>query len=52
MGRLPQQKQPLLIRVERKAGHGAGKPTQKIIDETTDRFAFLGLAVDATWRDV
>jgi prolyl oligopeptidase len=32
---------PVLIRIETKAGHGAGKPTTKIIDEITDRWAFL-----------
>ncbi|RMG14241.1 MAG: S9 family peptidase [Deltaproteobacteria bacterium] len=32
---------PILIRIETKAGHGAGKPTQKIIDEVADTFAFL-----------
>ncbi|MGH7529904.1 MAG: prolyl oligopeptidase family serine peptidase [Gemmatimonadales bacterium] len=32
---------PVLIRIETKAGHGAGKPTAKIIEEQTDRFAFL-----------
>jgi prolyl oligopeptidase len=32
---------PVLIRVETKAGHGAGKPTQKIIEELADSFAFL-----------
>ena len=32
---------PVLIRVETKAGHGAGKPTQKIIEELSDNFAFL-----------
>jgi prolyl oligopeptidase len=32
---------PILIRVETKAGHGAGKPTSKIIDERTDMYAFL-----------
>jgi prolyl oligopeptidase len=32
---------PALIRVETKAGHGAGKPTSKQIEETTDRLAFL-----------
>lgn len=32
---------PILIRVETRAGHGAGKPTSKLIDEWTDRFAFL-----------
>jgi prolyl oligopeptidase len=32
---------PILIRVETRAGHGAGKPTTKLIEEATDRFAFL-----------
>ena len=32
---------PVLIRVETKAGHGAGKPITKIIDETADEFAFV-----------
>jgi prolyl oligopeptidase len=30
-----------LIRIEIKAGHGAGKPTTKIIEKTADRWAFL-----------
>ena len=32
---------PILIRIETKAGHGAGKPTSKIIEEGADRWAFL-----------
>ena len=32
---------PTLIRIETKAGHGSGKPTAKIIEEITDRWAFL-----------
>ncbi len=32
---------PVLIRIETKAGHGAGKPTTKIIEEIADRWAFL-----------
>lgn len=32
---------PILIRIETKAGHGAGKPTSKIIEETADQWAFL-----------
>ncbi len=32
---------PILIRIETKAGHGAGKPTSKLIEETADRWAFL-----------
>jgi prolyl oligopeptidase len=32
---------PILIRVQTKAGHGFGKPTQVLIDEYTDIIAFL-----------
>lgn len=32
---------PILIRVEKDAGHGAGKPTTKFIDEQTDIWSFL-----------
>jgi prolyl oligopeptidase len=32
---------PTLIRIETKAGHGAGKPTTKVIEETADGWAFL-----------
>lgn len=32
---------PVLIRVQTRAGHGAGKPTAMVIEETADRYAFL-----------
>ena len=32
---------PVLIRIETKAGHGAGKPTTKIIAEISDKWTFL-----------
>jgi prolyl oligopeptidase len=32
---------PVMIRIETKAGHGAGKPTAKMIEEIADRYAFL-----------
>ena len=32
---------PVLIRIETRAGHGAGKPTAKVIEEAADRWAFL-----------
>jgi prolyl oligopeptidase len=32
---------PTLIRIETRAGHGAGKPTAKVIEEAADRWAFL-----------
>ncbi|PZO22328.1 MAG: S9 family peptidase [Leptolyngbya foveolarum] len=41
---------PVLIRIETKAGHGAGKPTTKQIEEATDKWAFvarnLGVSLD------
>jgi len=32
---------PILLRVESKSGHGGGRPTEKIIEEAADKFAFL-----------
>jgi prolyl oligopeptidase len=32
---------PILIRIETRAGHGAGKPTSKLIEEAADKWAFL-----------
>jgi prolyl oligopeptidase len=32
---------PVLIRIETRAGHGAGAPTEKVIAEYADRWAFL-----------
>jgi len=32
---------PILIRTETKAGHGAGDPTSKVIEEVSDKWAFL-----------
>jgi prolyl oligopeptidase len=37
---------PVMIRVETRAGHGAGKPTAKQIEEAADRWAFLVDALD------
>ena len=41
---------PVLLRVESKSGHGAGRPTDKIIDEVSDRYAFLVKTLDFTPR--
>ncbi len=37
---------PVLIRIETKAGHGAGKPTSKIIEEYADIWGFLVRALN------
>ncbi|MFK7848134.1 MAG: prolyl oligopeptidase family protein [Rhodothermales bacterium] len=39
--------QPTLIRIETNAGHGAGKPTYKIIQEQADKMAFAFYNLDA-----
>lgn len=41
----PESANPLLIRIETRAGHGAGKPTSMIIDELADLFSF-------TWHNM
>ncbi len=40
--------QPTLIRIETKAGHGAGTPTSKRIESATDILGFLVKALDVT----
>lgn len=41
---------PKLIRIDSKAGHGAGKPTAKVVDEYTDIYSFIfnNLGIDPT----
>ncbi|MGE5356142.1 MAG: prolyl oligopeptidase family serine peptidase [Deltaproteobacteria bacterium] len=34
-------KKPVMIRIDKKAGHGAGKPLTKVIDEMTDFYSFM-----------
>ena len=36
---------PILIRIETRAGHGGGKPVNKVIEETGDEYAFLWKAL-------
>jgi prolyl oligopeptidase len=36
---------PILLRVDVKAGHGAGKPTGKVIEEMADTLTFAALAL-------
>ena len=37
---------PVLLRVETKAGHGAGKPKAKVVEELTDVYSFLFAELD------
>jgi prolyl oligopeptidase len=41
---------PILIRVDGKAGHGSGKPIAKMIDEQSDALAFMWKAIDHVGR--
>ena len=45
---------PVLARIETRAGHGAGKPTTKLIEEVADQMAFLvktlGVQLPDTFR--
>ena len=41
---------PTLIRIDSKAGHGAGKPVGKQIEEQTDIYSFIMYNLGMTWR--
>lgn len=43
---------PVLIRIESKAGHGAGKPTSKRIDEAADMYSFLFQNIGVPYKAV
>lgn len=49
VGRSRKQNNPLLIHVDTKAGHGAGKPTAKVIEEVSDMFAFIARCLNIDW---
>ncbi len=40
---------PILLRVETRAGHGAGKPVTKQVEEAADKLAFLVRELGVTW---
>lgn len=42
---------PLMIRVETKAGHGAGKPLSKRIEEAAEKFSFMALSLNAQYYE-
>uniref|UniRef100_A0A7R9W150 Prolyl endopeptidase n=1 Tax=Chlamydomonas euryale TaxID=1486919 RepID=A0A7R9W150_9CHLO len=45
------QRNPLLSRIDVRAGHGAGKPTAMVIEETSDLIAFAAKCMGAKWDD-
>lgn len=46
-----QGKNPVLIRIETNAGHGAGKPTDKIIEEAADKWALMFQNLGISYTD-
>uniref|UniRef100_T1IS74 Prolyl endopeptidase n=1 Tax=Strigamia maritima TaxID=126957 RepID=T1IS74_STRMM len=51
IGKNPKQTNPLMIRVDIKAGHGAGKPTTKLIEEYTDIYCFIIQSLGLEFKD-
>ena len=45
------QRNPVLLRVETRAGHGAGKPTAKQIEELSDIYGFLADVMGARFGE-
>ncbi|XP_020508094.2 prolyl endopeptidase [Labrus bergylta] len=51
VGSSPLQRQPLMVRVDTKSGHGAGKPTAKAIQEDAHIFSFIAETLEISWKD-
>lgn len=51
VGRSAGQRQPLMVRVDARSGHGAGKPTSKAIAEETHIFSFIAETLGLSWID-
>jgi len=45
------QTEPLIIRIDTKSGHGAGKPTSKQIEQAAEVYAFIADATKAIWSN-
>ncbi|XP_051500288.1 prolyl endopeptidase-like [Myxocyprinus asiaticus] len=45
------QLNPLFIYVDTKSGHGAGKPTSKVIQEVADTYAFIARCLNLSWLE-
>lgn len=45
-------KNPTLIRIDTKAGHGAGKSTEMVIAEQTDKWAFMFQNMNLKYKDI
>lgn len=49
LGNSPNQTNPLIIRIDTKSGHGAGKPTAKAIEESAEVYAFIAWNLGAAF---
>lgn len=49
VGPSAKQTNPLFILVDTKSGHGAGKPTSKVIQEVADTYAFIARCLNISW---
>ncbi|KAL1254120.1 hypothetical protein QQF64_016349 [Cirrhinus molitorella] len=49
IGQWSGQSNPLFIYVDTKSGHGAGKPTSKVIQEVADTYAFIARCLNLSW---
>ena len=45
-------KEPVIIRIDVDAGHGAGKPTSKVLDELADKWAFFFDNIQSGGKDI
>jgi prolyl oligopeptidase len=43
---------PVLLRLETRAGHGAGKPVSKVLDELVDTWSFIAMELGIPWGEV
>jgi prolyl oligopeptidase len=41
---------PVLLRLEQRAGHGAGKPMSKVLDELVDSWSFIARELGIEWQ--
>ncbi|KAG8809530.1 hypothetical protein FRC17_003398 [Serendipita sp. 399] len=49
--KLAKNPNPLLVRIETSAGHGAGKSTEKKVTEAADKWSFVAYSLGLQWRE-
>ncbi|KAJ3290373.1 hypothetical protein HDU79_003358 [Rhizoclosmatium sp. JEL0117] len=48
---LSESEKPIMMRINTKAGHGAGKSMQQIIEEASDKYTYLARVLNANYSD-